>query len=66
MFFFSNISNNVIHFVISSLQAVLRSQGQVLLEVKGKDADVATPLQYLENLPVVVKDVLVMWKVNLV
>lgn len=61
-----NINNNITCFVLSSLQAVLRSQGQVQLEVKGKDADVAMPLQYLANLPVVVKGVLVMWKVNLV
>jgi len=61
-----NIDNNVICFVISSLQAVLKSRGQVLLEVKEKDADVVMPLRYLGNLPVVVKDVLVTSKVNLV
>jgi len=61
-----NIDNNVICFVISSLQAVLKSQGQVLLEVKEKDADVVMPLRYLGNLLVVVKDVLVTSKVNLV
>jgi len=61
-----NIDNNIICFVISSLRAVLKSQGQVLLEVKEKDADVVMPLRYLGNLPVVVKDVLVTSKVNLV
>jgi len=61
-----NIDNNVICFVISSLQAVLKSQDQVLLEVKEKDADVVMPLRYLGNLLVVVKDVLVTSKVNLV
>lgn len=61
-----DIDNNVICFVVSSLQAVLKSQDQALLEVKEKDADVVMPLRYLENLPVVVKDALVTSKVNLV
>lgn len=56
--------DNVIYFV-SSPRAVLKSQGQVLLEVKEKDADVVMPPQYLGNLPVVVRGVLVMSKVNL-
>lgn len=60
-----DVDNNVIYFVISSLRAVLKSQGQALPEVKEKDADVVMPLQYLGNLPVVVKDVLVTSKVNL-
>lgn len=60
-----NINNNIIYFVVNSRQAVLKSQGQVLLEVKEKDADAVMPLQYLGNLRVVVKDVLVMSKVNL-
>lgn len=56
----------VIHFVISSLLAVLKNQGQVLLEVKEKDVDAVMPLRYLGNLLVAVKDVLVTLKVSLV
>lgn len=65
IFYFMNVSNNIIYFVTNSPQAILKSQGQVRLEVKEKDADVEMPLRYQGNLPVAVKDALVTSKVNL-
>lgn len=50
--------------VISSHQAVLKSQDQVQPGAKEKDADAAMPLQYRENSPVAVKGVPVTSKVN--